>query len=323
MLDFAGKTRVPVVVFGPGRKHLKVHRVLEDHAHAATLVAEHCLARQFSQFVFYSHADGWSYKQRGIHFSRHLNAAGRDCIWLRWHESTAGKSKPDSWKLRRRWIARELKLVSKPLVIFAADDHHALEVLDACELAGITVPDEAVIFGAGDHLLAPDVLRIPISSIDTNLAEVGYRGAGLLDALRKGESPSPAPLLVPAASLVIRKSSDALAVNDQDVARCLRLIHNRLHEPLSVRDLKETVELSPRALHNAFMVHLGCTPKQALVNARIKRAKQLLLEPANHKLEAVARDCGYRSITGFRATFLRVLGMTPNFYRKKQWSNKK
>jgi LacI family transcriptional regulator len=322
LLEFAMKAKVPVVDFSSDRNNSNIPRVLEDHAHAAKLVVEHFLFRQFRHFIFYSHADHWVYEQRGQHFFRLLHQAGCACTWLRWHTSVAGKAALYSWKLRRQWLAHQLKPVPKPLVIFAADDQHALELLDACELAGIAVPEEILILGAGDHLLAPDALRIPISSIDTNLVEVGYRGAGLLDAMMNGESPPSAPLLVPAAGLVIRKSSDAMAVNHEGVARCLRLIQDRLHESLVARDFEKTVNISARSLHHAFMKHWGCTPKQALVTARIYRAKQLLLEPANHKLETVAKDCGYRSVTGFRATFSRVLGMTPNNFRKNQWSNK-
>lgn len=322
LLEFAMKAEVPVVDFSSYRNNPKIPRALEDHAQAAKLVVEYFLSRQFRHFVFYSHANYWVYEQRGQHFSGFLQQSGRGCTWLRWHESVAGKTVLDSWKLRRHWLAQQLKSFPKPLAVFAADDQHALEVLDACELARITVPEEIVILGAGNHLLAPDALRIPISSVDTNLVEVGYRGARLLDAMMNGKSPPPAPLLVPAAGLVIRKSSDAMAVNHEDVARCLRLIQDRLHESLGIRDFEKTVNISARSLQHAFMIHWGCTPRQALVNARINRAKQLLLEPANHKLETVARDCGYRSVTGFRSSFSRILGMTPNIYRKNQWTNK-
>ena len=47
------------------RPYLNFPRVLEDHEHAAELVAEHFLSRGLYQFLFYSESDNWSYEERG------------------------------------------------------------------------------------------------------------------------------------------------------------------------------------------------------------------------------------------------------------------
>ncbi|MCP6769080.1 substrate-binding domain-containing protein, partial [Klebsiella pneumoniae] len=83
------------------------------------------------------------------------------------------------------------------------------------------VPEEVAIVGAENYLLAPDALHTPISSVDTNLETLGYRGSQLLDKLIHGK-PSPDRLIrVPAAGLITRKSSDILAVGHKGVASSL------------------------------------------------------------------------------------------------------
>jgi hypothetical protein len=57
----AGK---PTVDFSYRRPHLPFAHVLEDHAAAGRLVAEHFLARRFRNFIYYSDAPNWVYQER-------------------------------------------------------------------------------------------------------------------------------------------------------------------------------------------------------------------------------------------------------------------
>ena len=74
LAEFVVSSKKPTVDFSYRRPHLKFARVLEDHAHAAQLVAEHFLSRGFRNFVFYSDMDNWSYEERGAGFVEALQA---------------------------------------------------------------------------------------------------------------------------------------------------------------------------------------------------------------------------------------------------------
>ncbi len=65
LAEFVKSTGKPTVDFSFRRPHLRFARVLEDHAHAAQLVAEHFQSRGFMNFMFYSDEDNWSYVERG------------------------------------------------------------------------------------------------------------------------------------------------------------------------------------------------------------------------------------------------------------------
>jgi LacI family transcriptional regulator len=235
-------------------------------------------------------------------------------LWWKWHESSVFRTDREQWKRKQAWLATQLTRASKPLAVFAANDQHALDVLEACEAAGLVVPDEVAIVGAENYLLAPDAMYTPISSVDTNLELLGYRGADLLDRIMSGRKGPSEPVRVPAAGLVARKSSDLMAVRHPGVSRSLRFIWEHCHEPISVKDLVGVAAMSRRGLHNAFVEYLGRTPGQELHRARIERARKLLRD-SDHKIEVLAGMCGYQSANSFCVAFKQATGVSPKQFR--------
>jgi LacI family transcriptional regulator len=291
--------------------------VLEHHAHAAELVAEHFLSRGFEHFIFYSEESNWAYEERGTGFVKALKRSGRSGNWIRWHQSPEYRDGRglDQWRRQRHWLTNQLRQSPKPVGVFAANDEHALDVLESCESAGIPVPEAVAIVGADNYLLAPGAMQTPISSVDTNLEVLGYRGAALLDELMKGRKPPEAPIRVPASGVVTRKSSDLLAVNHKGVANSLRFILEHFHEPINLADLVAAAAMSRRGLHKAFMEHLGRTPGQELQRLRIERARRLL-SGTDHKMEDLAIMCGYQSANSLYVAFRQATGVSPAEFRK-------
>ena len=316
LADFVKSAKIPTVDFSYRRPQLKFPRVLEDHAHAAKIVAEHFLGRGFTNFCFYSDANNWSYEERGLGFIKALGDTGHNCAWLRWLESSAYATGRQEWQRKRKWLATQMKAAAKPLAVFAGNDQQALDVLESCESVGIKIPEEVSIVGAENYLLAPDAMRTPISSVDTNLEVLGYRGAELLDQLMSGSKPPAEPIRVPAAGVIVRKSSDILTIKHQGVARSLRHIWEHGQEPICVKDLVTVSAMSRRGLHKAFLEHLGRTPGQELQRVRIELAKKFLTK-TDRKVETIAHDSGYQSINSFCVAFKRATGMSAKKFRDK------
>jgi LacI family transcriptional regulator len=315
LADFVVRARKPTVDFSFRRPQLKFARVLEDTTATAQLVAEHFLSRGFRNFIFYSDAPNWVYDERGTAFLGAVAQAGREAQWLRWHESATFCTDRKAWRRKRAWLAGEMKRAPKPVGIFAASDGLALEVLEICEAADIAVPEEVAIVGAGNSLLAVDAMHTPISSVDVNMEAVGYRGAALLDALLRREPVPAQPVRVPPFRLIVRKSSDLVAVNHPGVARSLRFMWEHCHESISVHDLARAASMSVRGFHQAFVDHLGRSPGSELHRIRIERAKKLLSD-SGEKIEAIAELCGYRSSNSFWVAFKQATGMSPGKYQK-------
>jgi LacI family transcriptional regulator len=314
LADFVVHTAKPTVDFSYRRPHLKFAHVLEDHTHAAQLVAEHFLSRGFHHFMFYSDTDNWSYEERGHSFIEALKRSGHACVWIRWHKSPDYRTDREQWNRKRKWLISQLKPAPKPLAVFAANDEQAQDVLEACESVGLTVPEQVAIMGAENYLLAPDAMRTPISSVETNLETLGYTGAALLEDLMNGKKAPAKPIRVPAAGIITRKSSDLLAIRHKGVANSLRFIWEHASQPISVKDLVGVAAMSRRGLHKAFLENVGRTPGQELQRVRIERAKRLLAE-SNHKLEVLAGLCGYQSANSFCVAFKQATGLSPKQFR--------
>lgn len=320
LAEFVQKARVPTVDFSFRRAYLKFPRVLEDHAHAAQLVADHFLSRGFANFMFYSESENWSYEERGLGFANALKASNHTCMWLRWYQSVAYRTDRDQWKHKRDWLAARIKQAPKPLAVFAANDDQALTVLEACESAKLAVPENVAIVGAENYLLAVDAMATPISSVDTNLESLGYRGAELLDRLMNGRAAPPEPIRVPAAGLVTRKSSDLMAVTHAGVARSLRFLWEHCHEHINVGDLAKVAAMSRSGLHQAFLEHIGRSPGSELHRARIERAKKMLMQ-SDAKMDVVAEMCGYQSANSLWVAFKQATGLSPKEFRKQAHRN--
>src|ERR1041385_8671544 len=188
LAEFVVRARKPTVDFSFRRPQLPFARVLMDHAGAARLVAAHFLSRGFKHFLYYSDVANWSFDERGKGFIAALKQRGHTCTWLCWYRAREFTSGRTQWRRKRQWLATQLKRAPKPVGVFAATDDHAVEVLESCEAAGLSVPEQVSIIGADNSLRAVDAMRTPISSVDMNMERLGYRGAALLDDLMKGKA---------------------------------------------------------------------------------------------------------------------------------------
>jgi LacI family transcriptional regulator len=315
LAEFVVKARKPTVDFSFRRPRLPFARVLVDHEGAARLAAEHFLSRGFTRFMFYSDVENWAFDEYGRAFVQAVREAGRACTWLCWQRSPAFTKGRRQWKGKRAWLAAELKRAPKPLALFAATDDHAVEALETCEGAGLAVPEQVSIIGADNSLRAVEAMHTPISSVDTNLELLGYRGAALLDALMQGKPAPAGPIRVPVTGLIARKSSDLVAVGHPGVARSLRFMLEHCREPIGVEDLARAAAMSRRGLHQAFLEHVGRPPGQELQRVRIERAKKLLAQP-ELKMADIAEQCGYQSSNSFWFAFRHHTGLSPKDFRR-------
>lgn len=314
LAEFVEQARKSTVDFSFRRPHLPFPRVLVDHTAVAQLAARHFLQSGLSHFIVYSDADNWAFEENGRAFVRFVAHAGRTCKWLRWHKSPQFTQGRFQWRIKRHWLADLLKRAPKPLAVFATTDDHAVEVLEACESAGLGVPEQVSIIGVDNSLMAVEAMHTPISSVDTNLELVGYRGAALLDDLMHGKLAPKEPIRIPPAGLIARRSSDLIAIRHAGVARSLRFLLEHFHEPIGVDDLARSAAMSRRALHQAFVKQLGRPPGAELLRVRIDHARKLL-NNTDLKLEDIAERCGYQSANSLWVSFKKTTGVSPKEYR--------
>ncbi|WP_108665763.1 helix-turn-helix domain-containing protein [Euzebya rosea] len=89
-----------------------------------------------------------------------------------------------------------------------------------------------------------------------------------------------------------------------------------LDRPLSLADLADRVDVSPRTLTRRFERSLGTSPGRWVVQQRLARAQELLLAD-DASVEQVARAVGFGAAVTLRHHFRRHLRTTPTAYRAR------
>jgi transcriptional regulator GlxA family with amidase domain len=93
-------------------------------------------------------------------------------------------------------------------------------------------------------------------------------------------------------------------------------ILDHLEQDLPVEKLAAKAGMSPRHFARIFQKDTGTTPAHFVERLRVETARRRL-EESRDKLEKVANDCGFGSSQTLRRSFLRVLHVPPNDYRRR------
>lgn len=95
----------------------------------------------------------------------------------------------------------------------------------------------------------------------------------------------------------------------------LRWLDDQAGQDLSLDEIAAHAGLSTRTLNRRFREQTGSTPLQWLHRARIRRA-QHLLETTAHAVDRIGDQVGFGSATAFRDRFKRIVGTSPQQYRR-------
>ncbi|MBL9138279.1 MAG: DNA-binding transcriptional regulator [Verrucomicrobiales bacterium] len=304
---------IPAVVVGHNRVEIEgLANVVTDSHGIARLAAEHLLARGFRHFAFCG-LEGlpWS-TLRGDAFRRCIQSAG----FVLDEYPVLGSRVRRGWSAERRSMAEWLRRLPKPLGVMACNDDRGEQVVEACKIAGLEVPDEVAIVGADNDDLVCDLCDPPMSSVAIHFERAGFEAAQVLDQLMRGRTLSAAKIVVQASHVVTRRSTDILAVADPRLATALRFIRDHANEAISVPDVARAAGLSRRVLEKRFQVHLR---RSALSEIRRIRVSQLcrLLAETSQPISQIAQTLGYTGAEHLARYFRREKDMSPLAYRQK------
>jgi LacI family transcriptional regulator len=299
---------LPVVSLSgpPGTGGLPAVRANQEAV--AELAINHFRERGFTRFAYCGDAREKIWPPTGELFRKHAESAGYTCdVYFAAYEREARA-------LRIGHMAKWLRTLPKPVALLARDDLRAREVLDACRLAGVHVPEEIAVLGVNDDELICEMANPPLSSIMHNARRVGYEAAAMLDRLMAGKKVI-ADIVIDPLGVHTRQSTDLLAIEDPDVANAVRFIREHACEGIHVEDVLDQVPLSRRALEKRFRAAVGRPPHMEIRRAQLERVKELLVG-SDYKLEKIAEITGFSSAQYLAGLFRRVMHMTPGAWRQ-------
>ncbi|PQJ29150.1 xylose operon transcription regulator XylR [Rubritalea profundi] len=291
-----------------------IPRVTVDNDQIGRRAAKHFLERGYRNFAYYSWENVTANQVQKEAFIETLEDAGVSEAGIHIIHQSSIQEMGD-WEAHRESILGHIKDLPRPLAVFTGQDSLGVTLVDVCTKAGISVPDEIAVLGVDNIDFLCECAVVPLSSIDTNLTELGYAAAAQLGRLMDGgiDNHEP-PVTVAIKSIVNRRSTEALVVTHPAVAKALDLMRREFKNGLELGDVYEYSGVTKRGLEKAFKRHLNDSPAAVLRRIRLDFAKNCLSQ-TDTKIESIAADCGYSNSSNLSHAFSREIGMSPQEYR--------
>jgi LacI family transcriptional regulator len=308
---------VPTIALGltdeqmrPENPLSRLSEISSDPEQVSRLAIEHLLDRRLTRFAYVGSSDrGWS-KRRESSFKAQLAKRG-----LEPYIYPPPKRPQDRiWEREQGLLARWISSLPTPIGLFACDDDRGREVLEVCGLVGLNVPEDIAVIGVDNDAVFCELADPPLTSVALNAETAGYRAAALLDAMMQGRVRKRQHILVEALGVVTRRSTDIVAVDDDDIAIALKYIRQEQGFGVSVDDVVREVAVSRRNLEKRFRETIGRSILEEIQLVRLDRAKRLLVE-TTYSISKVADLAGFGSAGYFIQFFQRRVGKTPRRYR--------
>ena len=107
-------------------------------------------------------------------------------------------------------------------------------------------------------------------------------------------------------------------------ARVRKYVDLHIEETIRLRDLAQVAGLSRMHFAAQFRAYTGISPSEFVMMQRMEHARMLLADP-RQTLADVAFSVGFRNQAHFTTVFHRLVGNTPNCWRKslprEEWHN--
>lgn len=284
-----------------------------DNQAVGRMAADHLRERGFVNFAYVGLSDeNWSVERHEA-YARRLRELGFDCKAMLW---TNPSEKRLPFLKRVEHIRNWLLELPKPLSVFVCDDPRALFVRDAIQSAGLTVGGDVALLGVGNDSLLCSMFSPALSSIDANHERIGYEAAAMLDAMMKGEKNGPRTVLIPPRDVVVRESTDFLAVHDDTLRRAMDYIRQHAQEGIGVDEVVRACHASRSVIQRRFRINLNQSIHDCIAQERARRAIRLIRE-TNDSIENIAAASGFQYVQSLNKTLRRLYGHSAGDYRSR------
>jgi LacI family transcriptional regulator len=306
-------SRLPVVDLSAANLIAGTPFVETDDAAIAKSAFEHLRERGFKHFAYCGDDQyNWS-KWRGNHFQSLVRQSGSEPHVL---SSNVGHRTNDGWIDQMARLAAWISALPKPIGIMACFDIVGRQVLEACRLVHAVVPDQVAVVGVDNDELLCELADPPLSSVAPDAHRTGYLAAEILDRLMSGKKAPASQNLIEPLGIIVRESSDVLAIEDKDISQAIRFIRLHACEGINVSDVLADVPMSRRIMEARFKKLIGRTPHDEIDRVRLNRVKELLRETDLVMSEIAARS-GYEHVEYLSVVFKKKIGLPPGEYRRR------
>jgi LacI family transcriptional regulator len=306
----------PLVGVGGGygwyRPDANIPYVGTDNTAIAQLAADHLLERGFVHFAYCGYhptpSNRCSYK-RAEAFSEAIVKRGHACA-----SYNAPNTASDTWEKICGDLVAWLSSLPHPVGIMACNDSRARQILEACRMVHLRVPEDVAVVGVDNEEAICLFTKPTLTSVDQGSQRSGYEAASLLDQWMDGGLMTPGKRTVAPVGIVARGSTEILATTDDELAAALLFIREHACEAIKLDDVSRTTGANNVSLRRRFKSVLGRTVHEEIQRVRVERAKQLLVS-TDWPFKQIARHSGFCSVQYMSTRIRQSTGYTPREYR--------
>lgn len=290
----------------------RISCIMTNDQSIGNLAARHFVERGFRSFAYAGFKDMYWSENRGKCFFDEVRRHGFEACCF----EQSPKKNDRQWTQEQFVLADWLKQLRKPCAVFCCNDDRAQQVVEACRLAELKVPENIAVLGVDNDDMICTLSNPPLSSIALNLENAGFEAAQLLDAMMSGKPTEPRLIIVQPQYVVIRQSTDISAIEDDDVAEAVSFIRRNCMRPIQVEDVLKVVTISRRALYDKFKRDLKCGISNFIKHRRIEHIERLLVETET-PISQIAMMLGFNSADHIAQYFRSEKGINPLEFRKQ------
>lgn len=283
--------------------------VASDDRRIGVMAAEYFMRRGYRNFICAA------INFRRTAFLQRLAEAG--C-----HSETvnfASDFRPDQ---HRKELEEALLNFPKPFCVFCDNDFDAAIVAEVAGNAGLRIPEDAAILGVGNESFFSNPNALALSSVDSRLYERALYAADRMEALLDGRLPrreengdQPSVFRFAPSGIIERGSTDFYAIEAPRLRKMVRFLQeNAALQHFRVSGLTEKFLLTESTIYRAFRSRFGISPKQFLLEERLRMAQQRLAD-TDDTLQLIADNCGFPGPGALHYAFRRKFGCSPNEWR--------
>jgi LacI family transcriptional regulator len=291
-----------------------VPKIRPDNGAIGRLGAEHFLERGHHSFGFagFKH-DVWA-RERRDGFVARLQEAGQRCDVF--DVVYPGDLTP-FWDAKQSTaLSSWLRRLPRPTAVMACNDLRALQVLTAAHALDMRVPEEIAVLGVNNDTTRCELAHPPLSSVAPDPFRSGYLAAELLDRLLSGGKAPNLDQRVEPRGVIVRPSTDMLAIDDRNVVAALGYIREHACSGLTVDEVLRHAAASRSQLERKFRRLLGRTPQAEIRRVQLAKIRQLLLE-TDFPLKRIAELSGFTHVEYMCVVYKRLTGEAPGAYRRR------
>ncbi len=289
-----------------------IPNITADYEKNGVMAAEYFLSKGYTNFAFYGFKDYvWSH-ERALGYIKRLEQEGYDVY--QFDNTNNGKNK--LWYYSNSPLSDWLLKLPKPLALFACDDNQASHICEACNIAGIRVPEDVAILGVDNDEMICNLSNPPTSSIALDTENAGYKVAELLENMILNKKYTYTDIFVESTVVITRQSTDIFAITDNEVLKALQFIKKSISDKIQVEDVVKNGALSRRVLEKRFKEIVGRSIYQEILNRKMQRVAYLIINTRSSLLD-IAFQCGFDDSKNLARMFQRTYNYSPLQYRKK------